>query len=213
MTNVAVIYYSATGNVYALAEAVAQGASKAGAEVRVRRAAELAPAEAVGLKPAWQAHLDATAGVAEATLDDLRWADGYASGTPTRYGNVSSQSSCDLGVSDGSLSGRTRRSTRALLARRRRCREDRSGSTTGRVRPRNTCPRGPRSEGEPGSRHARHRGHERLAEHDDEEVPNRSVRREMTSEWPLSTPGAASVSRGRPAPPRPTARIETDWGQ
>jgi NAD(P)H dehydrogenase (quinone) len=91
VTNVAVIYYSATGNVHALAGAVAEGASETGAEVRLRRVAELAPPEAVASNPAWQEHLDATASVPEATLEDLRWADAYAFGTPTRYGNVSSQ--------------------------------------------------------------------------------------------------------------------------
>ena len=39
---VAVFYYSSTGTVHALAEAVADGATSAGAEVRLRRAAELA---------------------------------------------------------------------------------------------------------------------------------------------------------------------------
>ncbi len=34
--NVAVIYYSATGNVYRLARAVEEGAKEAGAEVRFR---------------------------------------------------------------------------------------------------------------------------------------------------------------------------------
>ena len=91
MTNVAVIYYSSTGNVHALATAVAEGAADAGAEVRLRRVAELAPAEAIDSNPAWRAHADATADIAEATHDDLRWADAYAFGTPTRYGNVSSQ--------------------------------------------------------------------------------------------------------------------------
>ena len=41
MTKVAVIYYSATGNVHALAEAVAGGAAEAGAQVRLRRVAEV----------------------------------------------------------------------------------------------------------------------------------------------------------------------------
>ena len=91
MTKVAVVYYSSTGNVYALAEALAAGAREAGADVRLRRVAELAPPEAVDSNPAWRAHADATAHIPEATHDDLRWADAYAFGTPARYGNVSSQ--------------------------------------------------------------------------------------------------------------------------
>lgn len=91
MTRVAVIYYSATGNVHALAEAVAEGAAEAGAEVRLRRVAELAPAEAIDSWPAWRAHVDATADVRVATIDDIRWADGLAFGSPTRFGNVSAQ--------------------------------------------------------------------------------------------------------------------------
>jgi NAD(P)H dehydrogenase (quinone) len=91
MTNLAVIYYSSTGNVHALAEALAEGAVQAGAQVRLRRVAELAPAEAIDSNPAWRAHADATASIPVATHDDLRWADAYAFGTPTRYGNVSAQ--------------------------------------------------------------------------------------------------------------------------
>ncbi|MGN9806652.1 NAD(P)H:quinone oxidoreductase [Micromonospora sp. L32] len=90
-TKVAVIYYSSTGNVHALAQALAEGAVKAGAEVRLRRVPELAPDAAIDSNPAWRAHLTATADVEVATHDDLRWADAYAFGTPTRYGNVSAQ--------------------------------------------------------------------------------------------------------------------------
>jgi NAD(P)H dehydrogenase (quinone) len=46
-TKVAVIYYSATGNVYKLAQAVEEGAKEAGAEVRFRKVRELAPEEAI----------------------------------------------------------------------------------------------------------------------------------------------------------------------
>jgi NAD(P)H dehydrogenase (quinone) len=91
MTHVAVIYYSSTGNVHALAEAVAQGAADAGADARLRRVAELASTDAIDANVAWRAHAEATADVPVATLDDLRWADGFAFGTPTRYGNVSAQ--------------------------------------------------------------------------------------------------------------------------
>jgi NAD(P)H dehydrogenase (quinone) len=85
--NVAIIYYSATGTVYALAQAAAEGAEKAGATVRLRRVAELAPPEAINAKPAWARHLQDTADVAEAELDDLAWADLVLFGTPTRFGN------------------------------------------------------------------------------------------------------------------------------
>jgi NAD(P)H dehydrogenase (quinone) len=89
MTKVAVIYYSATGNVHALAEAVADGAAEAGAEVRLRRVAELAPPEAIDSNPAWRAHVDASADIGVATIDDVRWADGLAFGSPARFGNIS----------------------------------------------------------------------------------------------------------------------------
>ncbi|MFC8954658.1 NAD(P)H:quinone oxidoreductase [Streptomyces sp. NPDC057101] len=88
---VAVIYYSATGAVHQLAQAVAEGAEKAGAEVRLRRVPELAPDAAIDSNPAWRAHVDATGDVEVATLDDLEWADAYALGSPTRFGNVSAQ--------------------------------------------------------------------------------------------------------------------------
>lgn len=88
---VAVIYYSSTGNVHQLAQAVAEGAEKAGAEVRLRRVAELAPDAAIDANPAWRAHVEATRDLEVATLDDLTWANAYALGSPTRFGNISSQ--------------------------------------------------------------------------------------------------------------------------
>jgi NAD(P)H dehydrogenase (quinone) len=91
-TRVLVAYYSATGSVHHLAEAVRAGAESAGAEVRLRRAAELAPAEAIASNPAWAQHRrDTDDQVPVVTLDDLDWADGYAFGTPTRYGAPAAQ--------------------------------------------------------------------------------------------------------------------------
>lgn len=89
--NVTIIYYSATGTVHALARAAAEGAEKAGARVRLRKIAELAPPEAISALPAWRQHLQDTADVAEASLDDLAWADAVLFGTPTRFGNPASQ--------------------------------------------------------------------------------------------------------------------------
>jgi NAD(P)H dehydrogenase (quinone) len=92
VTKIAVIYYSSTGNVHQLAAALAQGAEEAGAEVRFRRVPELAPEEAIDSNPQWRAHVDTTAGeVQEATPADLEWADGYALGSPTRFGTPAAQ--------------------------------------------------------------------------------------------------------------------------
>jgi len=88
---VAVIYYSATGTVHALAQAVAQGAAETGAQVRLRRVAELAPRAAIDQNPLWRRHADATASVPEAAVDDLAWADALAFGTPTRFGTPAAQ--------------------------------------------------------------------------------------------------------------------------
>ncbi|MFD8572193.1 NAD(P)H:quinone oxidoreductase [Streptomyces sp. NPDC059639] len=89
--NVAIVYYSATGSVHALARAAAEGAEKAGAIVRLRKVRELAPPEAIEANPAWARHINDSADVAEATLDDLGWADAVLLGTPTRFGNPASQ--------------------------------------------------------------------------------------------------------------------------
>lgn len=91
MTNVAIIYYSATGNVHALAEAIAEGAREAGATVRLRRVKELAPPEAIARNEKWARHAEATAHIEEATLDDLEWAEGVVFGSPTRFSNITSQ--------------------------------------------------------------------------------------------------------------------------
>ncbi|MFI6940940.1 NAD(P)H:quinone oxidoreductase [Streptomyces sp. NPDC050418] len=92
MTNVAVIYYSSTGNVHTMAQAAARAAEKAGAgEVRLLRAAELAPAAAISGNPAWAEHAAATAGIPEAGVADVEWADVILFGTPTRFGLPAAQ--------------------------------------------------------------------------------------------------------------------------
>lgn len=88
---VAVVYYSSTGTVAALAEEISEVAEKCGAEVRLRRAPELAPQSAIDSNPAWAENHRATAGTPEASPDDVEWADAVLFGTPTRFGNVSSQ--------------------------------------------------------------------------------------------------------------------------
>jgi NAD(P)H dehydrogenase (quinone) len=88
---VAVIYYSATGNVHGLARAVAEGAEQAGAEVRLRHVEELASELMISQNQYWGRHRSQVAEAPVATLDDLEWADGVAFGSPTRFGNVAAQ--------------------------------------------------------------------------------------------------------------------------
>ena len=90
-TRVLVAYYSATGDVHALAKAVAQGAADTGAEVRLRHVEELAPELLISQNQAWGRHRSEVTNEPTATLDDLEWADGIAFGTPTRFGNVAAQ--------------------------------------------------------------------------------------------------------------------------
>ncbi|HEY0695141.1 MAG TPA: NAD(P)H:quinone oxidoreductase [Kribbella sp.] len=88
---IAVIYYSATGTVHELAQAITAGARDAGAEVRLLKVAELAPEQAIASNPAWRAHAEATRDIPVATPDDVVWGDGVIFGSPTRFGNVASQ--------------------------------------------------------------------------------------------------------------------------
>ena len=91
MTQIAVIYYSATGNVHALARAVAEGAADEGAEVRLRHVAELPQELLISFMQYWGRHHSELEDQPEASLEDLEWADGVAFGTPTRFGNVAAQ--------------------------------------------------------------------------------------------------------------------------
>jgi NAD(P)H dehydrogenase (quinone) len=91
VTRIAVIYYSATGNVHALARAVADGAAEEGADVRVRHVPELPPEMLISFKQHWGRHRSELGDQPDASLEDLEWADGIALGTPTRFGNVAAQ--------------------------------------------------------------------------------------------------------------------------
>lgn len=76
LVRIAVVYYSATGSVAEIAREMAVTAEKAGADVRLRRVAELAPQAVIDDNPAWTANVAATADIPVATADDLIWADG-----------------------------------------------------------------------------------------------------------------------------------------
>lgn len=91
MTRIAVIYYSATGNVHGLARAVAEGAAREGAEVRLRHVPELPSEMLISAHQHWGRHRSELEGQPDASLEDIEWADGVAFGTPTRFGNVAAQ--------------------------------------------------------------------------------------------------------------------------
>jgi NAD(P)H dehydrogenase (quinone) len=89
--NVTIVYYSSTGTIYRLAEAVRDGAAETGAAVRLRRARETNPVEIIDGHRTWLGHLAATKDIPHATHDDVLWADAVIFGTPARFGNVAAQ--------------------------------------------------------------------------------------------------------------------------
>ncbi|MBC7290770.1 MAG: NAD(P)H-dependent oxidoreductase [Actinotalea sp.] len=91
MTNVAIIYYSSTGNLHEMALRLEKAAGVEGADVRRRHVAEIAPDEAIDSNPQWREHVDALADEPTATPEDIAWADVVLLGTPTRFGTVASQ--------------------------------------------------------------------------------------------------------------------------
>lgn len=86
MARVLVLYYSAYGHIEAMANAVAEGAKSAGAEVVVKRVPELVPEE---VAKASHFKLDQAAPVA--TVDELEEYDAIIVGAGTRFGTVASQ--------------------------------------------------------------------------------------------------------------------------
>lgn len=90
-TKILVVFYSMTGNVAALAKAVAEGAETAGATIRLRQVEELIPNEVIHKRPELLKVKTQLKDIPVATNDDLVWADGVAFGSPTRYGNMTAQ--------------------------------------------------------------------------------------------------------------------------
>lgn len=87
----AVIYYSTYGTNYEMATLAAEFAKSAGAEVRLLKARETAPAEVVAGQQHWKAVAERTAHIANVTPDDMVWADAYLFSCPTRFGVQASQ--------------------------------------------------------------------------------------------------------------------------
>jgi len=88
---IAIVYYSTYGTNHQMAEAAAEAAREAGAEVRLRKVRETAPEGVVKAQEAWSAQAERTSHIEQATPEDLEWADAYLFSTPTRYGGAASQ--------------------------------------------------------------------------------------------------------------------------
>ena len=86
MTKVLVLYYSSYGHIEKMAEAVAEGARAAGAEVDIKRVPETAPIEV-----AKAAHFKLDQAAPIAVIDDLAHYDAIIVGTGTRFGRITSQ--------------------------------------------------------------------------------------------------------------------------
>lgn len=86
MPKVLVLYYSSYGHIERMADAVAEGAREAGAQVDVKRVPELVPPE-VAKKSHFK--LDQKAPIAKPA--ELENYDAIIVGTPTRYGRMASQ--------------------------------------------------------------------------------------------------------------------------
>jgi NAD(P)H dehydrogenase (quinone) len=86
MSKVLVLYYSSYGHIEKMAQAVAEGARKAGAQVDIKRVPELVP-EAVAKKSGYK--LDQAAPVAR--VEELAEYDAIVIGTGTRFGRMTSQ--------------------------------------------------------------------------------------------------------------------------
>ena len=97
MPKVLVLYYSSYGHVEQMADAVAEGARGAGADVDVRRVAETAPPEVVKLA---YFKTDTVHQVIE-SAEDLAAYDAIVIGAPTRFGRMPSQLAAFLDTAGG----------------------------------------------------------------------------------------------------------------
>jgi len=87
----AIVFYSTYGTNHQMAEIAAEAARAAGAEVRLLRVAETAPAEVVDAQEGWKAQAARMAAIPVVSHADMEWANAYLFVAPTRYGVVASQ--------------------------------------------------------------------------------------------------------------------------
>lgn len=89
---VVIAFYSRTGTTEKLAQAVAEGARAEGAEVVLRRAREVVSRDIMAKAPGWAEAADRMNAQYEAPTEaDAEGADALIFGSPTRFGNVTSE--------------------------------------------------------------------------------------------------------------------------
>ncbi|MET4676261.1 NAD(P)H:quinone oxidoreductase [Luteibacter sp. ME-Dv--P-043b] len=86
MAKVLVLYYSAYGHIETMAQAVAEGAREAGAQVDIKRVPETVPDDV-----ARSSHFKLDQAAPIARVDELESYDAIILGTGTRYGRLSAQ--------------------------------------------------------------------------------------------------------------------------
>lgn len=96
MSKVLVLYYSSYGHIETMAQAVAEGASSAGATVDVKRVPETVPQEI-----AQSAHFKLDQAAPIATVAELVNYDAIIVGAPTRYGRMPGQMAAFLDQTGG----------------------------------------------------------------------------------------------------------------
>ena len=96
MAKVLVLYYSTYGHIERMAEAIAEGAREAGAEVAIRRVPETVP-EAVAVA----GHFKLNQAAQIANIEELADYDAIIIGAGTRFGRISSQMASFLDQAGG----------------------------------------------------------------------------------------------------------------
>ncbi len=87
-----IAFYSRNGSTEALAKAIAEGAQAEGAEVVLRRAREIVSRDVMAHAPGWAESADRMNALYKAPTEaDAEGADAIIFGTPTRFGNISSE--------------------------------------------------------------------------------------------------------------------------
>ncbi|MBN8808240.1 MAG: NAD(P)H:quinone oxidoreductase [Sphingomonas sp.] len=97
MPKVLVLYYSSYGHMSQMADAVAEGARSAGAEVDIRRVPETAPAAVADDAGFKKDHTHPVIG----GIDELAQYDAIVVGSPTRFGRMASQMASFLDQAGG----------------------------------------------------------------------------------------------------------------